>query len=64
MPKSKTNPVVAAEIAEILAQKIGLPPGNLWEPMIAHKIENELTANGRDEVLADWKVRLGVVIQA
>lgn len=55
------NEKQAAMLAAMLAQDIGLPPGNFWEPGIARNIAARL-ADGLTlrEVEAELRHRLGV----
>ena len=53
--------VRAVFLAAKWAQRIGLPPGNLWEPSIARAVMRTYERLGNwDEVEAEYEVQLGL----
>lgn len=61
MRKPDTNNLWAVKLARHLAQEQGLPMGNLWEPPIAHQIEEDLSqGNDRSTVVKIYRLRLGL----
>lgn len=55
-----TREVEAAALAASLAREIGLLRGNLWEPVVARHIANDLRQHDRRAVEEFWRRRLGL----
>lgn len=65
MKASSSPEIRAALLAALWAQRIGLPPGNLWEPAVARNVLAEWRRLGADAcawglVEALWRIRLGL----
>lgn len=57
---SDDDSVWAAALAAELAQEIGLPAGNLWEPPMARNLEKRAREVGRQCAEDGARLRLGL----